>query len=276
MPNTAHTSPKPKHRLLCLLITAGALLLLPGIFSVATQAASIPALPSDLVAKPSKTSPKPKAILLDFYSPTCSTCQTMEPIIQKLSQELGKDLTVIMLDIDRPNTTRYQFTYQIEGTPTYVFYDKNHRPIGKMTDNIRGTTLIGLAYQAAGKLPRLEKLPPSLPQLPKHRLTLLQIFPAPCVAACSAIEKSGKAMSKTVIRHYGSKLTVNSLALDTLGNQKWVNSQTFLQHASARHAFPLYLLLDTHRQIITAYQASPVNHRQIQSDIENILEASAP
>ncbi len=200
----------------------------------------------------------------------------MEPIIQKLSQALSKDLTVVMLDIDRPNTTRYQFTYQIEGTPTYVFYDKNHRPIGKMTDNIRGTTLIGLAYQAAGKLPKLEKLPPSLPQLSKHRLTLLQIFPAPCVNTCSAIEKAGSAMSKSVVHRYNSKLTVSSLALNTLANQKWVNSQSFLQHASARRAFPLYLLLDTHQQIITAYQASPVNHRQIQSDIENILEASTP
>ena len=60
------------------------------------------------------------AVLVEFYSPHCGYCLRMEPILQKLAQDLAGCVSVVKLNVERnPITAR---AYPVEGTPTFFLF----------------------------------------------------------------------------------------------------------------------------------------------------------
>ena len=70
-------------------------------------------------------------ILVDFYATWCGPCQTLMPILEDLKEELGDDLRIIKIDVDRHQKLAAQM--EVRGVPSLFFYKK-----GKLIKNVSG------------------------------------------------------------------------------------------------------------------------------------------
>ena len=59
-------------------------------------------------------------VLVDFHATWCGPCQTLSPIVQEVSREMGDQLKVIKVDVDRNQAAAQQF--QIRGVPTLILF----------------------------------------------------------------------------------------------------------------------------------------------------------
>ena len=61
-----------------------------------------------------------KPVLVDFSAEWCGPCKMMTPIIDDVAKELGHDVRVLKVDVDRnPNAAA---AYQIQGVPTLILF----------------------------------------------------------------------------------------------------------------------------------------------------------
>jgi len=71
-----------------------------------------------------------KPVLVDFWSPTCSPCKRLEPIIEKIAKDFEGKAKVGKLNVmENPKTAE---KYKIIGIPTIIIF-KNGEPIERTT-----------------------------------------------------------------------------------------------------------------------------------------------
>ena len=70
-------------------------------------------------------------ILVDFYATWCGPCQTLMPILDDLKEELGDDLRIIKIDVDRHQKLAAQMG--VRGVQSLFFYKS-----GKLIKNVSG------------------------------------------------------------------------------------------------------------------------------------------
>ena len=60
-----------------------------------------------------------KAIIVDFWSPTCVPCKLIEPGLQKIATEYGSRVKILKVNVnDSPRTSS---RYLVRGLPTLLF-----------------------------------------------------------------------------------------------------------------------------------------------------------
>lgn len=59
-----------------------------------------------------------KLTLVDFYATWCGPCKQMHPVLRQLKDDLGDDIRIVKLDIDRNEAVAA--TYQIQAVPTLM------------------------------------------------------------------------------------------------------------------------------------------------------------
>jgi thioredoxin 1 len=61
-------------------------------------------------------------VLVDFYATWCVPCNTLAPILKDLKAELGENISIIKVDVDKnPDLANL---YQVRGVPTMILFKK--------------------------------------------------------------------------------------------------------------------------------------------------------
>lgn len=80
-------------------------------------------------------------VLLDFYATWCGPCQTLAPILQDVKAELGENIKIIKIDVDKNEAVAQKF--QVRGVPTMVLY-KNGQPVWRQSGLLTKSDLINV------------------------------------------------------------------------------------------------------------------------------------
>lgn len=61
-----------------------------------------------------------KPVLVDFYADWCGPCKMMTPVVEQISKEMGDQVRILKVDVDRNQSAAA--AYQIQGVPTFVIF----------------------------------------------------------------------------------------------------------------------------------------------------------
>ena len=59
-------------------------------------------------------------ILVDFYATWCGPCKMMHPVLEQLKHDLGDNIRILKLDVDKTETLAMQ--YRIQSVPTLMLF----------------------------------------------------------------------------------------------------------------------------------------------------------
>lgn len=64
-------------------------------------------------------------VLIDFFATWCGPCQTMSPILKQVKDELGDQVKILKVDVDKNKAIATKF--QVRGVPTFVLFKDGHQ-----------------------------------------------------------------------------------------------------------------------------------------------------
>lgn len=79
-----------------------------------------------------------KPVLIDFFATWCGPCQTMSPILKQVKDELGDEVTILKVDVDK--NAAIPSNFQVRGVPTFILF-KNGKQVWKQAGLISKTDL---------------------------------------------------------------------------------------------------------------------------------------
>jgi thioredoxin 1 len=84
-------------------------------------------------------------VLVEFMSPTCAVCRTMEPRLQRLVEDFEDRAGFFRVDVTEEEDLVW--AYEVMSTPTFIAF-RDTEPVGALYGEVDGTELAALVEDA--------------------------------------------------------------------------------------------------------------------------------
>lgn len=83
-------------------------------------------------------------VLVDFFATWCGPCQALAPVLKDVKSELGAQVSIVKMDVDKNQELASQ--YQVRGVPTLLLF-KNGKQVWRQSGVPSKNDLIQLIKQ---------------------------------------------------------------------------------------------------------------------------------
>jgi thiol-disulfide isomerase/thioredoxin len=202
-----------------------------------------PDLPAELMKN--VEDPGDKLVLLDFYSPACGVCIKMEPHLEQIQEKLDKKIAFVRVDVSEQANRGYVRQYAVNGTPTYILFNAQGKPLYKMADTISSSVLKLQLLRFSNQLKKIE-LPPHITDAQtgqSNGKSVLLAFGDENCEACTRIAPYLKAFEGAA----EGKLSVIQLNTDHENNKRFYKTL-------GSQKMPFYVVMDSTGQELFRYE----------------------
>jgi len=88
-----------------------------------------------------------KLVLVDFFATWCGPCKMMLPILQDVRAQLGDNIRIIKIDVDKNPALAAQ--QQVQGVPTLILF-KSGKQIWRQSGVVPAHQLVALLNEKIG------------------------------------------------------------------------------------------------------------------------------